>query len=131
MLDVTIDKTSHVAVLEPDGPLSESDFKAASAKIDALIEESGNLKGIVVHAKSFPGWDSVAALTAHLRFIKDHHKKLSRVALATESVAAHIAEVFAGHFVMAEIRIFPYKDIAKATQWVAAEPGTHHVPAAS
>ena len=130
MLDIKIDKINHVAVLEPDGPLSESDFKTASAKIDALIEESGNLKGIVVHAKSFPGWDSIAALIAHLRFVKDHHKKLSRVALATESVAAHIAEVFAGHFVMAEIRIFSYADIAKATQWVIAEPGNHRAPAA-
>lgn len=129
MLNVKIDKTSHVAVLEPDGPLSESDFRTASAKIDALIEESGNLKGLVVHAKSFPGWDSIAALIAHLRFIKDHHKKLARVALATESVAAHVAEVFAGHFVMAEIRIFSYADIAKATRWVTAEPGDHHAPA--
>jgi hypothetical protein len=130
MLDVKIDKTNHVAVLEPDGPLSESDFKVASAKIDALIEESGNLKGIVVHAKSFPGWDSIAALIAHLRFVKNHHKKLSRVALATESVAAHIAEIFAGHFVMAEIKIFSYGDVAKATQWVIAKPDHHGIPVA-
>lgn len=129
MLDVKIDRTNHVAVIVPDGPLSESDFKAASQKIDALIEETGNLKGIVVHAKSFPGWDSIAALIAHLRFIKDHHEKLSRVALATESVAAHIAEIFAGHFVMAEIRIFSYDDLAKATQWVIAYPDNHSIPA--
>lgn len=129
MLDIKIDRTTHVAVLEPDGPLLESDFKAATEQIDAMIEESGNLKGIVVHAKSFPGWDSIAALVAHLRFVKDHHKKLSRVALATESVAAHIAEVFASHFVMAEIRIFSYADIAKATQWVIAAPDNHGAPA--
>lgn len=123
MLDVTIDQVNHIAILEPDGPLSESDFKAASATVNTLIEQSGHLKGIVIHAKSFPGWDSIAALVAHLKFIKDHHQKLSRVALATESVAAHIAEVFASHFVMAEIKIFSYEDIEKATQWVIGEPG--------
>lgn len=123
MLNVTLDKTNHIAVLEPDGPLSESDFKAASAKVDALIHESGKLNGIVVHARSFPGWDSFAAMVSHLRFVKDHHRKLSRVALATDSVAAHLAEIFATHFVMAEIRIFSYADFDAASRWVTGEAG--------
>ncbi len=118
MLTVKIDKVNHIAVLEPDGPLSESDFVAAARQVDAMIEEFGKLNGIVIHAKSFPGWDSIAALVAHLKFVRDHHRKLSRVALATESVAAHIAEIFATHFVAAEIQIFSYDDIAKAKQWV-------------
>ncbi len=118
MLSVKIDKANHIAFLEPDGPLTESDFTAAAKEVDALIAESGRLTGIVIHAKSFPGWDSVAALTAHLKFVHDHHRKVSRVALATESVAAHIAEIFATHFVAAEIKIFSYADLSKATQWV-------------
>lgn len=121
MLSVKTDVLNHIAILEPDGPLSESDFRSAAKKIDAMIEESGRLKGIVIHAKSFPGWESIAALTSHLRFIKDHHKKISRVALATESIAAHLAEIFATHFVSAEIKIFSYHDIDKATQWVLEE----------
>ena len=121
MLSVTIDKVNHIAILEPDGPLSESDFRSAAEKVDLLIEKSGQLKGIVIRAKSFPGWDSIAALTSHLRFIKDHHRKVSRVALVTESIAAHFAEIFATHFVLAEIKIFSYRDIEKATQWILEE----------
>lgn len=123
MLNVTLDKTNHIAILEPDGPLSESDFNAASAKVDALIHESGKLNGIVVHARTFPGWESFAAMVSHLRFVRDHHKKLSRVALATDSIAAHFAEIFATHFVMAEIRIFSYENFEKAKQWVLGDPG--------
>lgn len=119
MLTVKIDKVNHIAVLEPDGPLSESDFTSVARQVDALIEEFGRLNGIVIHAKSFPGWDSIAALVAHLKFVHEHHRKLSRVALATESIAAHIAEIFATHFVAAEIKIFSYQDIEKATQWVS------------
>jgi len=118
MLAVKIDKTNHIAVLEPDSPLTEKDFTGAARQVDALIAEFGKLNGIVIHAKAFPGWDSIAGLVAHLKFIRDHHKKLSRVALATESVAAHIAEIFATHFVAAEIKIFSYDDIDKARQWV-------------
>lgn len=121
MLKVTIDKIHHIALLELDGPLSEIDFQAAARKVDASIAETGCMNGIVIHAKSFPGWDSIAALVAHLKFVKDHHQKLSRVALATESIAAHIAEVFATHFVSAEIKIFSYQEIDKATQWVIGE----------
>ena len=121
MLSVKLDKLNHMAILEPDGPLSESDFRSAAGQVDSMIEESGRLKGIVIHAKSFPGWDSIAALTSHLRFIKDHHKKVSRVALATESIAAHFAEIFATHFVAAEIKIFSYHDLDKAIQWVLEE----------
>jgi hypothetical protein len=118
MLSVKIDVLNHIAILEPVGPLSESDFRSAAKQVDSMIEESGRLKGIVIYAKSFPGWESIAALTSHLRFIKDHHKKVSRVALATDSVAAYFAEIFATHFVSAEIKIFSYPDIEKATQWV-------------
>ncbi len=123
MLTVTIDKVNHIALLEPDGALSESDFNSAAGKVDAMIEEFGRLNGIIVHAKSFPGWDSFAALVSHMRFIRDHHKKLARVALVTDSIAAHIAEVFATHFVMAETKIFSYEDMDAATQWVIGKAG--------
>jgi hypothetical protein len=125
MLSVKIDKLNQIAILEPDGPLSESDFRSAAKEIDSLIAESGRLKGIVIHAKSFPGWASFAALTSHLRFVKDHHKKVARVALATDSIAAHFAEFFATHFVSAEIRIFAYGDMDKAIQWVMEEETSH------
>ncbi len=119
MLTVNLDKTHHIAVLKPDGPLSDSDFIAAAKQVDAMIDEFGKLNGIVIHAKTFPGWDSIAAMVAHLKFVRDHHKKLSRVALSTESVAAQIAEIFAVHFVAAEIKIFSYDHFAEAKQWVA------------
>ena len=118
MLKVKIDKANHIAVLEPDGPLAEKDFKEAAKQVDTLIAEFGKVTGIVIHAKSFPGWDSIAALVEHLKFLHEFHTKMSRVALATESVAAHIAEVFATHFVAAEIKIFSYDDFEKARQWV-------------
>lgn len=119
MLAVQLDKENHVAILEPDGPLSEGDLRSASKKVDSMIEESGRLKGIVIYSKVFPGWDSIYALTSHLRFMNDHHQKVARVALATDSVVAHIAEVFSTHFVLAEIKIFSYQEIEEATRWVS------------
>jgi hypothetical protein len=118
MLSVRLDKENHIAILEPDGPLSEGDLRSASKKVDSMIEESGRLKGIVIYSKVFPGWDSISALTSHLRFMNDHHKRVARVALATDSLVAHIAEVFSTHFVLAEVKIFSYQEIKEATRWV-------------
>ncbi|MGD2139394.1 MAG: STAS/SEC14 domain-containing protein [Burkholderiales bacterium] len=118
MLSVNIDEANLVAVLQPQSPLSESDFQSAAKAIDPLIEKSGQLNGIIIHSKSFPGWDSFGALVSHLRFVRDHHKKVSRVALVTDSAIGKFADPIASHFVAAEIHSFPYADYDKAREWI-------------
>ncbi len=86
--------------------MSEDDFRAAAKEIVPFIERTGKLKGIVIHTKSFPGWDSFAALVSHFKFVKGHHKKLSRVALATDSAIGVFGETIASHFINAEIKLF-------------------------
>ena len=77
------------------------------------------MNGLVIHTKTFPGWDSFAALLSHLRFVNQHHTKIARVALSTDSVLAGFAEVVAGHFVSAELKAFSFQDSEKARSWVA------------
>jgi len=120
MLSVKIDEEHLVAILHPDGPLSATDFQSAAKVIDPLIEKSGHLNGVIIYTKSFPGWDSFAALVSHLRFVRNHHEKVSRVALVTDSSLGKYAQPIASHFVKAEIRLFPYQDFDQAREWVAA-----------
>jgi len=120
MLSVTIDKKNSIALLEPGGPLSKDDFKSAAAIIDPYIEEAGRLNGLVIHTKSFPGWDSFAALSSHLSFVQGHHKKISRVAFATDSLIGNIAEAVGAHFVNAEIKLFSYQELEQAKSWTLA-----------
>ena len=108
MLIINLDEIAGIAVLEPQGKLSADDFKSVARTIDPYIEKSGKLKGIIIHVESFPGWDSFAALVEHFTFVRDHHKKLSHVALATDSPMAGLAEHVASHFVNAEIKKFPF-----------------------
>jgi SpoIIAA-like len=118
MLSVQMDEVNGIAILEPDGPLSEDDFKSAAKVIDPWIEKSNELNGLIIHTESFPGWESFAALSSHLVFVKEHHKKIARVALATDSKAAGFANTIAKHFVKAEIKLFPYKNLEEAKLWV-------------
>ena len=118
MLKVSLDEKEGIAILEPDGELSESDFKSASEIIDPYLENTGELKGLIIHVKSFPGWNSFSSLTAHLKFVREHHKKVSRIAFATDSPIGGFAENIAKHFVNAEIRNFDFSELEASRKWI-------------
>ncbi len=121
MLSLQIDEVNGVALLEPNGPLSESDFKSAVKVIDPWIQKNGDLKGLIIHTRLFPGWESFAALSSHLIFVKEHHKKIDRVAFVTDSIVGNVAGMLASHFVKAEIKLFPYESLDEARLWAAKE----------
>jgi len=119
MISVEIDETKGVALFEPSGPLSENDFESAVKTIDPWIKKNGMLKGLVIKTKSFPGWESFGALSSHLTFVKEHHKKIDRIAFVTDSVIGNVAEKLASHFVNAEIKLFPFNSLEEANLWVS------------
>lgn len=118
MLSVKLDEDQGFAILEPEGELTKADFESASALIDPYIEEHGCLNGLVILVQSFPGWDSFTSLVAHLRFVKEHHRKVSRIAFATDSQIAGMAEKIAPHFVNAEIKSFAFDEFESARKWI-------------
>lgn len=118
MLSVEIDEVNGLAILEPDGPLTKGDFESSAKVIDPYIENTDQFNGIIIHTESFPGWDSFAALASHLRFVKEHHKKISRVAISTNSVIGNFSEAVASHFVNAEIKLFSYQELEQAKDWI-------------
>jgi len=123
MLNVELDKVTGIATLRPDGALSENDFESASIVIDPFIEKSGKLRGLIISTKTFPGWGSFGSLIKHFKFVKEHHKKVSHVALVTDSVLGDFAEKIAEHFVSAEIKHFTFDELGNAQSWILnAEP---------
>jgi len=119
VLNVELDEATGIVILSPDGTLSESDFTAAGRVIDPFIDKSGKLNGLIISTETFPGWDSFAALTKHFQFVKDHHKKVSRVALVTDSFLGDFGEKIVEHFVSAEIKSFPFSQLSDAKDWIS------------
>ncbi len=118
MLNVILSEVDAVVTLEPKGKLREDDFSLAAKVIDPFIEKYGKLKGIIIYVKDFQGWDSFKGLLKHLEFIKEHHKKVSRVALVTDSIIGDFAEHLGSHFVYAEVKKFSFDALKDAKQWV-------------
>ncbi len=119
MLHFELDEKNRTLFLRPSGPLRVKDFDEMARTVDPFIEEQGGLDGLVVETESFPGWDSLAAMIRHLKFIKNHHQKIKKVALATDSQIAKSAETFGTHFIDAEIRQFPFGEGEAARKWIA------------
>jgi len=74
------------------GHCRKKDFKSAAKIIGPWIEKNRGLNGLIIHVEHFPGWDSFSALSSHLKFVKEHHKNISRVAFSTDSVIGNFAE---------------------------------------
>ena len=112
-------------VLEPRTPLTHDDFNGLATAADSYLSIHDKLLGVLIHAKVFPGWADFDGFTAHMRFVREHHKKVARVAVVTDSHLAGFLEALGRHFVAAEVKHFPYVDQAKALNWLKAaqDPG--------
>ena len=118
MLGYSILKPEGILELKPGESLNKEDFARLTAFVDAYLADHASLHGVLIHARSFPGWEDFAGFTAHLRFVRSHHQKIERLALVTDSPVARVAEALARHFVAAQIRHFPLADHAKALDWL-------------
>lgn len=118
MLDYSIMKPEGILVLKPGAPLSKEDFDGLSALVDTYLSEHAKLHGLMIHAKGFPGWQNFAGFSAHLHFVREHHKQVERVAIVTDSEIAGMAESLARHFTSAEVKHFPFADEVQAMAWL-------------
>jgi hypothetical protein len=118
MLDHQLLREEGILVIRPRGPIQAGDFELISQMVDPYIKEHGKLRGIMVEAASFPGWDTVAALVSHLRFVRDHHRLISKIAAVSDSTMLSLAPQLAKHFVKAEIRHFNADERATALAWL-------------
>ncbi len=107
-----------ILVVQPKGALDAEDFSGIAAAVDPFIEQRGGLRGLLIEAESFPGWRDFAGLVSHLRFVRNHHKHIKRVAAVTDSAFAAIAPSVANHFTAAEVRHFPFAEREAAMAWL-------------
>ena len=109
-----------ILIITPEGPLAREDFTALAAEIDPAIERSGRLQGLMIEAQTFPGWEDFSAMTTHLRFVRDHHRLIRRVAVVSDSPLLAFLPHLASHFVAAQVRHFPHADLEGALGWLRA-----------
>lgn len=121
MITLELDTEKGIAILRPQGKLEALDFQNLAQKADPYIEKCGKLNGLIIQARDFPGWEDFAALSAHIQFVNEHHKKIRKVAMVSDSSLMTIGPKIAAHFVSAEVRHFGYDELDAAGKWITDE----------
>ena len=119
MILYELDENAGVLTVRPEGKLETRDFQALSEAIDPFIEEKGKLNGVIIVTERFPGWEDFDGMIEHMRFVRNHHRKIAKVAIVTDSKIADVAELLGKHFVKASIKHFPFNDLESAKSWMS------------
>jgi SpoIIAA-like len=122
MIEAKLFRAEGVVEVLPSGALKAVDFEQLAALVDPFIEAKGELKGLMIVADRFPGWDSLGALIEHVRFVREHQKLIRRVATVSDGATLTILPLLAKHFVKAEVRHFPFAQRDAAMEWLRQAP---------
>ena len=120
MIDYTLDEANSVLHVRPTGPLEKEDFDALAGAVDPFIERTGALDGLLIETARFPGWSDLGAAARHFRFVREHHRKIKKVAIVTDSPLGEAAERIASHFVAAKIHRFSFGEVDEAKAWLCS-----------
>lgn len=123
MLAHELDREKGLLIVKPEGPLRKEDFEHLAKAVDPYIEARGQLNGLFISAKGFPGWQDFAALVSHLKFVKNHHQHIKKVAAVSDSGFLTVMPHIAKHFVDAEVKHFDYADKEGALEWLSRSGG--------
>ena len=132
MIHSELNEEAGIAIIRPERMtgLSEKDYKQLTDLVDHYLIEHDTLRGLIIASEKFPGWEDLLAFISHIRFVRNHHKVIQKVALVSDSPLLSVAPHIVNHFVNAKVQNFSFSDIEQAKTWAALEeihPGQFQV----
>ena len=118
MLKVQFD--GDVLAVRPESPITRDDVATLTRTADNYLAGHEKIAGVMVETRTFPGFASVGAFADYAHFIADHHPRVRRIALVTDSALAPIAEFMAKYVVGVEMRHYPFAQGAAARTWLGS-----------
>jgi hypothetical protein len=115
---LTVQFDGDVLMVRPEGPIAREDVATLTRTVDEYLADHPKIAGVMVETRTFPGFASVGAFADYARFIADHHARVRRLALVTDSALAPVAEFMANHVVGLEMRHFPFVEGTAALAWL-------------
>jgi hypothetical protein len=118
MISAKLLRDEGILVVSPEDKLESSDFERLRLLADPYIEAHGELKGVLIDAESFAGWEDFSSMLEHLQFVHNYQKSIKRVAAVTDNGFLAILPMVADYFAVAEVRHFEYRDRDLAMNWL-------------
>ena len=110
-----------VVVVEVDRPLRVADVDAVAAALDDELRDAHELRGLVLHAPGFPGWENLPALWRHLGLVAGHQHRIRRLALAVDGAVPVVGATVADAALHPAARHFHHDELDAAIAWAAAD----------
>ncbi len=107
-----------ILMLNPSEPFEAADFVALTSDVDAYLKQHGVLHGVLIRAKSFPGWKDLDAMISHLKFLKEHLKKIEKIAVVADGTFANVIPKIANYVVHAQVQHFDLTRESDAVAWL-------------
>ena len=118
MIKIETISANAMRITVPD-KLKSDDFSLLTPQIDSLITQYGKLK-LLIDASGFNGWENIAAFEKHAGFIKNHHRKIDRIAVIAPHDWQHWLIGAVRMFVHPEVKAFDKSHESDAVQWITA-----------
>ena len=117
MLKIDIRTRENIAIITPEGRISSDQIDALAQQVNDYINEFDQVPNLVLLTKSVPYWQDFNALKNHLKFVRDHHNLVSKVAIVSDSKLLWLAKSVVDHFVTAKVRRFNEDAMDDAIAW--------------
>jgi hypothetical protein len=121
MITAKLLRDDGILIVSPVDKLMTSDFERIRLLVNPYLKENRQIKGMLIDAEDFPGWEDFTSMLSHLEFVNAYEKLIKRVAVVTNSEILSFLPPIADHFVSADIKHFSYQDRAAALKWLQAE----------
>jgi hypothetical protein len=82
--------------------LKADDFRQIAPQLDSMISRYGTIK-LLIDASGFNGWENIAAFGNHAGFVKNHQRKVDRIAV----IVAHNWQ----HWLIGAVRVFLHPEV--------------------
>lgn len=117
-IETSLDEEKGIIYFKPLGKITPEDFEYLGLLIDPYIKQKKELKGLIIDASAFDGYESFDAFISHFKFVKGHQKHIEKLAILTDSHAVIFAEKLGSIFIHAKIEHFKPSEKEKAFEWV-------------
>jgi hypothetical protein len=113
-----------VVVVKVVEPLRTEDFVVLAEIVDGWLADHATLPGPVVHTRRIPGWATPGSLLRHVGFALGHHRRIERVAVASDARGAALLPQVAGRQLHPQARAFGYNRLDDVVAWAAGPRGS-------
>lgn len=116
--EINFDKSTLTIKAVVKGRLREGDIKnKIKPQLVQIFKENSQIKGALIDAIDFHGWDELSEMIEHFIFLKDYDERIHKIAILADEVWKKALQAI-GVSLETKIRVFGSDEAEKAQNWL-------------